>query len=275
MEIHALYRQLLGHWPAANTRLNLSTREGKTFVIACGPKDAPPLVLLHGAGSVSAMWMSDAAAWSRDFRVYAVDMIGEPGLSAPSRPPLSSEAYALWLDDVMDGLGLARADLVGVSLGGWLAIDYAVRRPGRVERLALLCPAGIGRQKHFVARVGLFLLLGPWGVRKAREMVFGPPPRDLPPAARALAELMALISRSFRPRMGKIPIFSDAALRGLAMPVLAVVGGRDLTIDQFDTRRRLAHTAPNAVVRFLPEAGHHIPGQTAAILEFLRRPAGG
>ncbi len=48
----------------------------------------------------------------------------------------------------MAGLGVARAPFVGASLGGWLAVDYTVRRPARVERLALLVPGGIGRQKH-------------------------------------------------------------------------------------------------------------------------------
>lgn len=73
-------------------------------------------------------------------------MIGEAGLSAPSRPPLASDAYALWLDDLLRSLGLDRVSIVGVSLGGWLALDYATRRPERIERLAVLCPAGVGRQ---------------------------------------------------------------------------------------------------------------------------------
>jgi hypothetical protein len=53
-------------------------------------------VLLHGAGANTVMWMGDAADWSTARRVYAVDVIGEPGLSAPSRPPLASGAYADW-----------------------------------------------------------------------------------------------------------------------------------------------------------------------------------
>ena len=66
------------------------------------------------------MWMGDVAAWAEHFRVYAVDVIGDAGLSAPSRPPLASDAHALWLDDVMQALSLERASLVGVSLAdGW------------------------------------------------------------------------------------------------------------------------------------------------------------
>lgn len=54
------------------------------------------------------------------------------------------------------------------------------------------------------------------------------------------------------------------------MPVMAILGGQDVLIDSDDTRRRLDRNIPHAEVRYLPEAGHFIPGQTAAILEFLR-----
>src|SRR5437867_11807001 len=82
------YRLCLSHWPVASEHLRVPTREGETFVVACGPADAPPLMLFHGSGANASMWMGDVAAWAQHFRVYAVDMLGEPGFSAPSRPPL-------------------------------------------------------------------------------------------------------------------------------------------------------------------------------------------
>jgi hypothetical protein len=72
------------------------------FVVTCGQALAPPLVLLHGSGANSMMWAGHVAAWAEHFRIHAIDVIGEPGLSAPSRPPLASDAYAAWLDDVLD-----------------------------------------------------------------------------------------------------------------------------------------------------------------------------
>jgi pimeloyl-ACP methyl ester carboxylesterase len=74
-------------------------------VVACGALHDPPLLLLHGAQANAAAFMLDAALWSQRFRVYGVDIIGEPGRSAASRPPLNREAHALWLDDVLRGLG--------------------------------------------------------------------------------------------------------------------------------------------------------------------------
>lgn len=196
-------------------------------------------------------------------------MIGEAGFSAPVRPPLAGDAHALWLDDVMAGLDLSRAAMVGVSLGGWLALDYARRRPDFVERLALICPAGIGRQKNFLLRAAPLLLLGSWGRRRMRDLVLGPAAAEPPEALRPFTKLMEAIGDSIRPRIENIPRLSDAELAQLSMPLLAILGGRDVLLDSAHTRNRLQECVPHAEVRFLPEARHFIPGQSEAVLRFL------
>jgi pimeloyl-ACP methyl ester carboxylesterase len=264
------YLEILNHWPVPNEQLRVPTREGETFVIACGDANAPPLILLHGSMANSAMWMGDVAAWAAQFRVYAVDMIGDAGLSAASRPPLASEAHALWLDDVMQSLSLPRASMVGVSLGGWLALDYATRRPERVQSLVVLCPGGVGAQKiSIVFKTIPLRMLGRWGKRKAAELVLGRAPANPSPAVQYFTQFMALIHRNFRPRMVKLPIFGDEALRRLKMPVMAILGGKDVLLDSAETTRRLERNVPDAEIRYLPDAGHLIPKQTTPILEFL------
>jgi pimeloyl-ACP methyl ester carboxylesterase len=267
------YRALLRAWPVPSEQLRVPTCQGETFVVACGPREAPPVVLLHGSGTNAAMWMGDVASWARHLRLYAVDMIGEPGLSAPSRPDLASDAYARWLDDVLAGLSVTRTSIVGISLGGWLALDYAIRRPERVERLALLCPGGVGRQKWGVLVAVAFLLpFGRWGLRKALRLVLGTSREAAAetPEARAFVDHMMLIQRHFRPRRDKLPVFDDHALARLSMPMLVIVGGRDALLDSHDTRRRLNRSAPHATVRLLPGTGHFLPLQTGPILDFLR-----
>ena len=263
------YLHFLDHWPVPAERLMLPTREGETFVMASGPKDAPALLLFHGSGANATMWMRDVAEWSKHLRVFAVDMIGEPGLSAPSRPPLASDAYALWLDDVMQGLGRRRASIVGVSLGGWLALDYATRRPERVERLVLLCPGGVGRQKKGWMLFLPLMFFGRWGRRKMRERILGRTPSS--PAMQQMGEFISLTFASFRPRRDRLPTFSDAALQRLAMPLLVILGGRDVLLDTRATERRFARNAKKADIRLIPDAGHLIRDQTQPILEFLER----
>lgn len=266
------YRQILQYWPVENRQLAVPTRQGETFVIACGKESAPPVVLLHGALANSAAWIGDVALWAEHCRIFAVDVIGEPGLSSQSRPLLASGAYASWLEDVLQALGLEHAALVGVSLGGWLALDYATRNPDRVDRMVLVCPGGVGRQKiGILFKILLYSLFGAWGRRALRTAILGRMPTNTSPAARKFGELFALMQQSTRQRRERLPVFEDAALKRLTMPVLAIVGGKDAMLDSADTRRRIEALAPNAEVRYLEEAGHFITGQGGAIEAFLTR----
>jgi pimeloyl-ACP methyl ester carboxylesterase len=275
--VEALYRRVLDQWPTPKSQLRLPTRQGETFVVACGPEDAPPVVLLHGAQANCAVWTRDVPLWSSKFRLFAIDMIGEPGLSARVRPDLAGDTHALWLDDVFKGLGLKSAAAVGVSLGGWLALDYASRRPSAITGLALLGPAGIGRQKNFLLKAAPLLLLGDWGKRKMRKLVLGPAPEAPSAELKPMADLMEAISEAIKPRVVNIPRLSDEELRALAAPMLVIVGGRDVLIDSRDTRDRLQKNAPDAEICFIEDGRHFLPGQGARIMAFLEhhvRPAG-
>ncbi len=263
------YRAVLDLWPVPSQHLHLDTREGETFVVACGEVNAPPLILLHGALTNSAIWMFDAELWSRAFHVYAIDLIGEPGFSSNNHPALNGDAWANWLDDVLDGLGVESASLVGVSFGGWVALDYAIRRPKRVSQLILLSPSGIGRQRPFLLSALPLLLLGKWGKERLRAMVMGPPPKVVPAKARPLLDLVDTIHAQVRPRFAKMPQFSDTDLNGVKAPMLVVVGGSDALLNSKETQQRLNRLTPNASVLYLEHAFHHLPSQRETILGFL------
>jgi pimeloyl-ACP methyl ester carboxylesterase len=268
------YRAFLRRWPVPAEESVVATRHGDMFVLACGPHDAPAVLLLHGAGFNSVAWMGDVAAWSQTQRVYAVDVIGEPGMSASARPALDSDAYAEWLDDVLDGLSIEQASFVGTSLGGWLALDYALRRPRRVKRLALLVPGGIGHQKY--GALALSLLLMPFGRRgrhAAISLVLGPagppPPPDLASLLDDFADYLLLIQASYRPRRDRLPIFSDDQLREITAPLLVVAGAKDRMLDAGATARRIQRLVPAATVTLLPGTGHIPTGYVNSVHDFL------
>jgi len=275
--VETQYRRVLEQWPIPKTELHVPTRQGSTFVLACGPENAPPVVLLHGSLANSAAWVSDVTLWATKFRLFAIDMIGEAGFSARVRPDFAGDAHALWLDDVFEGLGLgsgrARVAIVGTSLGGWLALDYANRRPAAVRALALICPAGIGRQKNLLLKVLPLLLLGSWGKRRMWELVFGPAPKVLPQEMQPLAKLMESVGRVVKPRVVRIPRLTDAQLGELGMPILTIIGGRDVLLDSQDTRDRLQRAAPHAEVCFIEDGYHFLPDQAPRVMEFLERSA--
>jgi 3-oxoadipate enol-lactonase len=100
-----------------------------------GPEDAPPLVLLHALGETGADWDGVVRVFAEHWRVYAVDLRGHGESPWPGEYSLE-----LMRDDVLallDALDLDDVDLVGHSLGGFVAHLVAAHSPGRVRRLVL------------------------------------------------------------------------------------------------------------------------------------------
>ena len=107
-----------------------------------GPREAPVLVMLHGFGSSLHAWEPWASALQRDFRVVRFDLPGS-GLSSPDPTGDYRDARTLQvLTALLDTLHIARATLIGNSMGGRIAWSYAARHAARVERLVLISPDG-------------------------------------------------------------------------------------------------------------------------------------
>lgn len=261
---------MLDAWPVAHRETSVPTCQGETFVLTCGPENGPPVVLLHGGSTTSAMWARSMQVWAQKFRIHAIDIIGEPGFSAPSRPPLRSDAHARWLDDVWSAIGLDQAAIVGASFGGMLALDYAIRRPGKVRSLTLLAPAGIApvRPQYVLTAVPLFTM-GAWGRRRALSYLMGLPPSELTPQGWAFFDFFELVLQHARLRAQALRVFPSQQLHTLSMPVLAIMGGRDVVFNAVKMRHRLQTCVPHAQIVFLPDAGHGLTDQTAAVFDFL------
>ncbi|MGJ9411530.1 alpha/beta fold hydrolase [Aeromicrobium sp. CF4.19] len=260
------YEQHLAAWPVPVRRHTLDTTHGSTFALTCGDDEAPAVVLLHGTGANSSVWRDGIAELAAEHRVVMVDLLGEPGFSSPVRIDLATPDTADWLVQTLDGLGVGSAAVAGLSLGGWTAADLASRHPDRVQRLALLSPAGIGRQTIWKVAPAFFLsFLGARGRRRSAEIVTGLDGREHP----GVLEEIDLVFQHFRPRTERYPVLGDDALRRLTMPVLAVVGARERVFDPVQTQRRLTALLPDVRVDVLPDAGHALLGQVPRIAEFL------
>lgn len=137
------YDRFLSHVSAPTESRLVKTSLGETHVRVGGPADAPPLVMLHGAMASSAHALRELQGLLAHFRVYAVDVLGQSVKSADVRPNVRNGDYGRWLAEVMDGLALPRANVLGISWGGFVCVRLAALAPQRIERLALLVPAGI------------------------------------------------------------------------------------------------------------------------------------
>ncbi|MFF0788343.1 alpha/beta fold hydrolase [Streptomyces spiralis] len=260
----AAYGKVLAKWPADREALTVATPFGDTRVNSCGPREAPPLLLLPGGGgATSVSWYAQTAALARTRRVHAVDLIGAPGLSAPAgdRHPRTVADLAVWLDAVLDHLGARRVDLGGHSYGGWIALHYALRAPGRVRRLFLLdptqCFAGF-ETAYLLHALPVLLRPSPRRVRAFLEWETGPVPLD--PDWLRLQEAAAGFP-SVRPVTGPRP--EPGALRALEVPVLLLLAGSSRTHDSHRVAARAGAVLPCVETDVLPDVSHHALPQTA------------
>jgi len=107
-----------------------------------GPKTAPAVIFLHGFGASLHTWEPWANALAKDLRVIRIDLPGS-GLSEPDPTGDYTDKRSLQLiNALMDKLGLARASLVGNSIGGRIAWTFAGTYPNRVDKLVLVSPDG-------------------------------------------------------------------------------------------------------------------------------------
>jgi pimeloyl-ACP methyl ester carboxylesterase len=111
----------------------------------------PPLLLIHGIGDNSSTWLPVMSALARNHLVIAPDLLGH-GQSDKPRADYSVAAYANGMRDLLGTLGIDRVSLVGHSLGGGVAMQFAYQFPERTERLALVSTGGVGRGVNPVLR---------------------------------------------------------------------------------------------------------------------------
>jgi pimeloyl-ACP methyl ester carboxylesterase len=127
------------------------TVDGERLVYRAAGK-GPVLLLVHGMAGSSVTWRHVMPALAERFTVLAPDLLGQ-GQSDKPRGDYSLGAHANKLRDLMDAVGHERANVVGQSLGGGVAMQFAYQFPERCERLVLVDSGGLGREVTFYLRM--------------------------------------------------------------------------------------------------------------------------
>lgn len=258
--VAAAYDRVLASWPIPYETRMVRTRFGETHVIDCGNADAPPLILLHGGMNCALMWISCIAELTPHFRIYAPDIMGDPGKSFPIRDLGRPSDCADWVADTLEGLGLKSSNICGISWGGGIALASALLAPGRVDRVIAMCPGwGLARPRM----LGFLLFFLPAimfpdrdRVRRllqrlsATEAAFTSPLDDL------LIDYLTLALKHYKLRPRKPWVFKDSELRSIRTPTLILIGDREVIYDPDKVAAKARRLIPNARVEIVPGAGH-------------------
>jgi pimeloyl-ACP methyl ester carboxylesterase len=261
----SVYQTAMAQLPPVSESTDVPTSFGTVRAYRFdGPSAGPPVLLLPGRNASTPMWRVNIPALLEHRTVIGIDLLGEAGMSVQDKPITGPDDEAQWLDDALAGLGLDGVHLLGVSIGGWTAVNYAVRRPGRASSLALLDPVMTFAPipvKALLVSAGLFLPVPESVRRRVFSWISGGADVDdsLPEAA-----LISAGSTDFALRKAMPKSFSDDELQWLAIPVLALIAGRSVMLDA----ARAAATARSLLlgvqVEVWADASHAINGEYPA-----------
>ncbi len=237
-----------------------------------GPRDAPAVILLHGFGSSLQTWDAWAGVLQAHFRVIAFDLPGFGLTGADPSGDYSDARTVAVLGLMMDALGLARASLIGNSLGGKIAWNFAALHPERVNRLVLVSPDGFaspGFEYDRTPEVPAMMRLLPYVLPTPMvRMTLAPAYADsskLTPALLARYRDMMLapgVRAAMLARMAQVRLTPpEPALRRITAPTLLLWGERDAMIPVSNAADYL-RALPHARLVALPGLGH-VPQEEA------------
>ena len=263
------YDESAKNWAIPSETQMVDTSYGQTFVRISGAESAPPLVLFPGAGASSLAWSLNIEALSKNHQTYAVDSLintGCVGRSIYTRHITSADDAMKWLDELFDGLGLKNnINLLGPSYGGWLASQYALHCPDRLNKVILVAPAGTVlpfRGTYIFRAISLSLL--PFRFNYRRFFRWSLP--DLAQQNEQFLEMMvddfSLTARCFVPpnprELPKLTAMSDEELQSINIPTLVLIGENEKLYHAQEAIQRLHTVAPQIHTEIIPSAGHDL-----------------
>lgn len=228
-----------------------------------------PIVLIHGLMDSTHNWAKNIDALALAHRVYAIDLIGFGFSSRVTERRYSLKYFARTVREFLDAQGLARASLVGHSLGGAVALQVARDYPKRVDKLILLAPAAYSLKIPAVVKLAArvpylpralagFALTSARAHASAWVNAWGDPtcadPRDLEGRmrpSRVKGSVDALLAMTASPHGSNLP----AGLKGITASTLILWGNKDLAVP-LRHGERLARDLPNAELVILEGVGH-------------------
>jgi pimeloyl-ACP methyl ester carboxylesterase len=268
------YNATLQLWPIPYEDLYIPTRYGKTHAIASGPRDAPPLILLHAASASATMWFPSIADLSRNHRTYALDTIGDAGKSTLTHQPQDKSDYAKWVTDILNELNIKQTDAVGLSYGGWITLNLALNSSDRVRKIVLLSPANAFTpfSKMMILRILPSMILPiRFLIERSIRILFA---KETTPNKEYFNQL-ALAAEHHKLKMIFPTTFTDKELQQIHTPTLLLIGEEEVILPNPQASiDRATRLMPNATAKIIPNANHMLNQDrpqvvNTHILEFL------
>jgi len=253
----AAYDRWLSLLPDNLERMEVRTRLGSTSVLMGGRRHAPPIIVHQGGNFPNPATLHWFAPLMARFRVFAPDLPGSPGYSAPYHLDVRKGELQVWAIDVLDALDLAKVPHLGVSFGAGVILETGRVAPERIERMALINPAGLLKPRIWSLVTQLALPMLRYRMRPTRtNLAAAVAPLHSDPPSELMLDTHAAVFQHLRlaHRMpGPIP---NEALADCQCDALVVGAERDPLFPGIPLLERALELLPQVETRLLRDDRH-------------------
>ncbi|GAA2799279.1 alpha/beta fold hydrolase [Kribbella solani] len=262
-DYRAKYAAAMRDVPAPDATHDIQTGFGtvRTYRFKSSAASVDPLVLLPGTSSGTPVWAGNLDSLLTITDVYAIDLLGEPGMSVQTEPITSDEDKAAWLDQTLAALPEQKFNLLGLSIGGWTAMNLAVRRPERIATVTTLDAVNVYDGIPFAIIVRSLPATIKWLPRSWRDSFNSYTAGGKPVAHVPVADMIESGMKNYTIRQPPPHRITEQQLGALPMPVLAIIAGRSVMHDPATARRTAEQALRTRTVAFYPDASHAINGE--------------
>ena len=271
--IENLYHTILDELSIGYEFIKIETSFGDTNIIVTGSSIKPPLVLLHGTGSCAPLAIESLIGLLDDFKVFAIDIVGQPNLSAAIRPAMDDASYGQWIFEILSRLKIQEAVLVGIDLGGFISWKALVFDAKRIAKAFLLVPAGIvqGDRLKILQQVLLPIKLFK---RHRQEKYIHPLLQALFTAPDEFDRVLASkVLLHFNMDSSSIPLIRKEEAQKIKTPVYVIAADDDLLFPGEKMLQQVKEIFPSLAEVLLLKQSKHVPGPASnkRIVQFIKQ----
>lgn len=253
------YERFLERVDGKTNSIEISTSYGTNHILMTGDPSKTPLVCLHSMLTSSAHLVSELGTLLDRFYIIAPDLPGQSVRGLPIRLPYTDNSHAKWLWEILEALNLKQVYLLGVSLGGFVARQFASNNPERVKSLILIVPAGIvqGSLIKGFAKMALPMIM--YKMRPTKKRLRKLVNHLITNWDEDWGRYLGDSFNDFTTNLKIPPLASDEELKKMTMPCLVIGAENDISFPGHKVIERSKKHIPNVETELIRNSRHCPP----------------
>ncbi|WP_339918359.1 alpha/beta hydrolase [Yeosuana marina] len=260
-EILRLYDQKLNELNIEFEYIKIRTSFGETNIISTGKLSNPPILIIHGSNGCAPIALETYPNLSKNFRVYAIDVLAQPNKSAETRLSMKDDSYGQWLNEVIDSLKIENVTMTGFSFGGLIILKTLEFNESKIKEVYLSAPAYIVNGNPIKALFKIFIPIKRFIKTKKIKYVETFLAELFTDRDEFAIQYLSKVFLNFKMDFTPVPIIDSKKAKSIKTPITIFAATNDILFPGHKMFKRAQKIFPTLKSPILIEDSKHVPNK--------------